>query len=396
MDTNTLTRELKRDQVNAFVLRKQHLTPDTKGKNVLEVVSDLAGLHAQVPTTPYLSLFARTKDFKREKLEHELYVTWRLVKLRGVRQTVFVMPRDLVAVLWAVTHAQVEKMSTRYMESLGVSAKEFEHWSKKIVKLLENQELSVAELKAQLETKVNLSAIVNLLCDQFVLLRGRPRHGWKDGTPRYVVRRETLPDVTLELTERSALVELVRRYLTAFAPVTESDIVWWTGLAKGKVRAALEALRDELVSVKLASEVGEFVMLEPDFEQLQKTKAPRVPTVALLPVLDSYVMGYKERNRYLNPTWTPYVFDRSGNATSTITVSGQIVGVWDFEDGNPPVVKLFLFEKVSKDVLKDIRAKAKEVGRFIAEAEVELRECTKMVSLLERTAGGYLSPLKGY
>ena len=46
MSTGTLAKELTQAQVNAFMLRKQHLTPDKKSRSVLEVISDLAGLQA--------------------------------------------------------------------------------------------------------------------------------------------------------------------------------------------------------------------------------------------------------------------------------------------------------------------------------------------------------------
>lgn len=46
-------------EVNRFVLHKQHLTADSPGDDVAQVVKDICVLHAQVPTTPYLSLLER-------------------------------------------------------------------------------------------------------------------------------------------------------------------------------------------------------------------------------------------------------------------------------------------------------------------------------------------------
>ena len=49
--------------------------------------------------------------------------------------------------------------------------------------------------------------------------------------------------------------------------------------------------------------------------------------MALLPVLDPTVMGWKERGFYLGPHG-PALFDRNGNAGTTAWVDGRIVGCW--------------------------------------------------------------------
>ena len=56
------------DEVNQFILDKQHLTEGSKGDDVMQVVKDVCALHAQVPTTPYLSLFQRMRDFNQKEV----------------------------------------------------------------------------------------------------------------------------------------------------------------------------------------------------------------------------------------------------------------------------------------------------------------------------------------
>jgi hypothetical protein len=84
--------------VNHFVSRKQHLTDDSWTDDIFQIVKDVGGLHATSPTTPYLSMFSRAKDFTREKLDEELYVKrnqhiWR--SLRGRQATL------LEAIVWS-------------------------------------------------------------------------------------------------------------------------------------------------------------------------------------------------------------------------------------------------------------------------------------------------------
>jgi hypothetical protein len=138
---------------------------------------------------------------------------------------------------------------------------------------------------------------------------------------------------------------------------------------------------------------GDFLLLHSD--ATMKRGAPtKSRVVNLLPALDSYIMGYMRRERFLSPQHRDKVFDRSGNAASTILLDGEVVGVWDFATDKKPSVKILLFEPVENSTLTEICSKAQEIGRFIADKEVTVKECDTMVPLPRRTAGGFMSPLK--
>ena len=61
------------DTVNQLILKKHHLTEDTKINDILRITNDLCGLHATETITPYLTLFARTNSFIKEDLDKLLY-----------------------------------------------------------------------------------------------------------------------------------------------------------------------------------------------------------------------------------------------------------------------------------------------------------------------------------
>jgi len=197
------------------------------------------------------------------------------------------------------------------------------------------------------------------------------------------------------MNEIEARTILVQQYLSSFGPVTENDTAWWTGLGKTKVQEALNNIQKQIVRVKISNLKGYFVLLHSDENLIKNTGFPEKRTVNLLPSLDPYLMGYKERERYLHPKHYDKVFDRSGNATSTILLDGRVVGVWDFTEDAGPLVKLFLFETMEQNVLRKIHLEAEKTGEFIADKRVQIKECTAMVPLTSRTAGGVMSPLKG-
>ncbi len=194
--------------------------------------------------------------------------------------------------------------------------------------------------------------------------------------------------------EEEARREVVKRYLAAFGPVSTVDISWWTGFTKTEIRGILEELDDDVTSILITGEDNRYFILNSDEKSLRTTRRGKKPIVNLLPFLDPYVMGYKDRKRYLDKKYNDYIFDRSGNAAASIMMDGDIVGVWDFEDKPKAMVKIYLFKKVIKDVKSEIRKKAQEIGSFIADSDVKVKECKSMKPLPKRTAGGFMSPLK--
>lgn len=76
-------------------------------------------------------------------------------------------------------------------------------------------------------------------------------------------------------------------------------------------------------------------------------------------------------------------------------LDGRVVGVWGFAEDTEPLVKLFLFEEFEGGVLREIYLKAQKTGKFIADKNVQIKECDIMVLLTRRTAGGVMSALKG-
>ena len=60
---------------------------------------DLVGLHSSDPATVVMSARARRPEATVEELEDALYETRTLVRLLGMRRTMFVVPRYLAGVI---------------------------------------------------------------------------------------------------------------------------------------------------------------------------------------------------------------------------------------------------------------------------------------------------------
>ena len=106
------------------------------------------------------------------------------------------------------------------------------------------------------------------------------------------------------------------------------------------------------------------------------------------------MVGYKERDRYMDQERLYNVFDKAGNPTSCILVNGRVTGVWDFEGRPEPVVKVHHFVPPPKAVVKAVSREAARIGSFMADGEVRVEERDAMVPLDERTTGSFMHPLK--
>lgn len=388
-------KEINEDQVISYCLKKQHLTEDTRINNIMKITEDIGGLHATSSTTPYLSLFARTKNFQREYLDNELYRKRHLGKVRYVRATIYVLPKEMIPIAFCSGRSTIKSYAEKYTEYHGISKKEYQRTSKQILDILKGKNKTLKEIKDALNINTKIAQIVNLLCDSGQLIRGLPKAGWKSNLHTYHRMDDYFPGLDLfSFKEKEAKKRLIRRYIDSFGPVTLDDISWWTKFTKTEIRRIMKELEDQVTLNEISDFKDPHFILTSQSKFLQSTKIGKEHTINLLPTLDPFVMGYKERERYLDLDYYEYVFDRSGNGVSSILVDGKIIGIWDFAEKPKPTVKLFFFESLKKDAKGKILLKAKNIGKFISQGEVQIKECKDMIPLPKRTAGAIMAPLK--
>jgi hypothetical protein len=383
------------DKVNSFCMKKHHLTRRSKIDDIVGIANDIGGLHATSSATMYLSLFVRMSNFEKEDLDRQLYTLKNLGKIRFVRGTMYVLSKEMIPIAYSATKGIFSSLSKKYAEHHGITDKEFKKASKQILKILGGNCMSTSEISQALNSKSSLSPVINLMCDSGLLIRSKPKAGWKSNLHTYQNMEEYFPEMDLfSIPEYEARKQVVLSYITCFGPVSTIDISWWTGFTKTEIRKIIEEIEKEITEVKISERSSRYFIINSDQVPLRSTKLSKKPLVTLLPLLDPYIMGYKVRDRYLDKKHYDNIFDRSGNATSCVLVNGKVTGVWGLEEKPEPIVKFFLFSKVIKDVKSEIRNMARDIGAFIIEGDVKVRECKKMTPLTKRTAGSFMAPLK--
>jgi hypothetical protein len=310
----------------------------------LRATRSVVALHASDPATPYLGLWARVAGTTTGDLDHELYGDRRLWRLHAMRRTLFVVPADEHSVFDAAATRAVAAAERRKLEGWlepELGAGRTTGWladveDRVLAALDGGRELLTAELTAavpELATPVTLgsgrwttrspvsSRLLFLLAMDGRLVRARPAGSWRSSQYRWADAASWFGPRAAPLDAADGRVELARRYLAAFGPVTLTDLRWWAGWTAAAARQALQRLG--AATVTLDGGADGFVLPA----DLEPSPAPERRTVALLPGLDPTPMGYKQRAWFLGPHGAA-VFDRNGNVGPTAWVDGRIVGGW--------------------------------------------------------------------
>jgi Winged helix DNA-binding domain len=333
---------------------RHRLTPGTQALDACDVADSVVALHSTDPASVFLSAAARMVDPTVDAIERALYDDRSLVRILGMRRTLFVVPVELVPIVHAAcTRAIAVTGRRRYaalMEQGGVTddgAAWLERVGEATMAAIERRgEAFGAQLSAdvpELRSKVSFGEgkkwagatsmttwVLTLLSADERIVRGRPRGSWLSSQYSWSPAPAWQADGERPLDTAAAQAELARRWLGRFGPGTLADLAWWTGWTKTAARTALAALG--AVEVDLADGTG---YVAPGDVEPEPTPEP---WVALLPALDPTAMGWTDRRFY--GADDKILYDRSGNIAPTVWSDGRVVGCWVQRGDGEIVVRL--------------------------------------------------------
>jgi hypothetical protein len=351
----------------------------------LDVARDLVALHSTDPATVYLSVAARAPVVPAD-LQRALYDERTLVRMLGMRRTVFVVPTDVAPVVQAACADAIAVNQRRLLLALLTEAKvaaDPAAWLDEVAAstlraLAARGEASAATLCAdepRLRTQVTVAEgkayggsfnittrVLFLLAAQGLIVRGRPGGSWLSTQYRWSTVDNWWPGGLPSVDTAPARAELARRWLAAYGPGTVADLKWWTGWTLTETRRALARL--DTVEVDLDGAPG--VVLESDVDGVPEEE----PRAVLLPALDPTVMGWAGRDWYLGGHASA-LFDRSGNAGPTVWWGGRIVGGWAQRADGTVVARLL--DRLDRSAARAVDAEAARVREWLGDVRVTPR-----------------------
>ena len=394
-----------------------------------EVAESLVALHATDPVTVYLSARARSRCAV-EDVDAALYDERAVVRMLGMRRTVFVVPAGLADVVQAACTDDVARRMRRQLEKDlaggGVGDGDTGGWLRSVedgvLRALAARgggatgaQLSADEprLRTQLVyapdksyggTAYITSRVLVLIAAEGRTIRGHRRGGWTSGQFEWF-----LPGAWLRGGERAGHVTGGDADAPRDARGADQNAILGAGAGAGSgsdlgagLGSGLDAgvARRELArrwltafgpglaadlqwwagwtGAQTKAALAALPVTEVDLDGQPgvaladdldfPADAPEV--TALLPALDPAPMGWQSRGWYLDPH-TPRLFDRTGNVGPTVWWAGRVVGGWAQRASGEVVYRLL--EDIGADGSAAVAAQAAALEAWLGPARVTPR-----------------------
>jgi len=360
VDRPVLTlRELNRAMLaRQLLLERAHI-------GVVTAIGRLAALQAQWSPSPYLALWSRLVDFRREKLwasieRHDV------IRARLMRGTLhLVSARDFYA--YAVATQDLQRGAwNRLQIGRGVDPKRVAALAIAFASRPRPKEEVLEHIRGRIGGA--LGGPFNWLVWRFVsahadLVTAPPGGHWEYGgtdapyvAARHWIARGKRPS------EEEALEILVRRCLSAFGPVTLADVAKFAGQAPARVRPALERMAGKLLT--FSDEAGRVLY---DLPRAARPSSEMDAPVRFLPRYDELLIAYQHRDRVIAPAHRQAIYSKNGIVEAVVLVDGFAAGTWGLVRAkNEAVLRVSAFARLAARERVAVDAEGDALLQFLA------------------------------
>jgi Winged helix DNA-binding domain len=330
-------------------------------RDPVEIARAIAGAQAQDVYAGPLTFRSRSRkvnarDIKRARTEERsLLRTW------VMRMTIHLIPTDDAGWWLPLFEPDIERWSRRRLAQLGMpKAKQDKALRVAARALADEGPLTRSEVRERIEAAgVRLTQQTGMHVALTAVVSGIACLGPDRGKQTCLVRREDWLGRTLSFDRTAALGELARRYLRGFAPATDRDFAYWSGLPLRDVRRGLQSISTEIEEVRVEDDV----MLAP------RGGLPRLPRggqVRMLGNFDTYLLGWKDRTFAVTGEHAIHVKEGGGGWIRPVIVEdGIVVGGWrSSRKGGRLEISLNLPKAERERLGAAIEAEVNDIARF--------------------------------
>jgi hypothetical protein len=357
---NTSDRVLTLRELNRATLARQMLL-ERENVSALEAVERLVALQAQVTSPPYVGLWTRLKDFRREELTR-LMQERRVVRATLMRATLQLMTADDYLLL----RPALQPALTRSMRSIagkrldGLNLDRLVEAARKFFE----EPRTFADLRpllSELEPPRDQSALAYAVRTQIPLVQVP-----SDGVWGYSGKAPfTIPERWFGRSPSGSegARDLVLKYLAAFGPATVRDVQTWSG--RTQLKQSVEEIKAELRTFR--DEKGN------ELFDLANAPLPPADTPAqprFVPDYDNLVLSHAERGRVVPDEYRKRVFLSAARVRATFLIDGFVRGAWKIEKkGKTAALLIEPFEPLSKANRNTLSGEGERLVRFMAEPQ---------------------------
>ena len=321
--------------------------------DTVTAIERLAGMQAQYSPSPYIGLWSRLRDFRREELESALAdnLVFKATLMRGTLHLVSARQFDLYR-LASRFPSHIWTDGLKQLVDLGIDV---DALRSEILASLDDRPLKRPELQRLFRHRIP-AELPDWVAFSVVIVVGATMNVAEDARFGHFAgstyRRAPVPEADPE----DAMRRVVESYLRAFGPASRGDLAGWLGRPVNIVAAALDSL--ELVT--FTTEDRRTLIDLPDAPRPDEgVKAP----VRFLPKWDNLLLAYERRERVLPEPLRRTVIRKNGDVLPTFLVDGVVAGAWDAPLKGKPAITLKPFAPIS---VRDRKAVEREAEALLA------------------------------
>jgi hypothetical protein len=370
--------DLTWSQVHAFRLSRHHLLGRAPKKDLARVVGDIGGAQAQLMSAAELQVGVRV-DCTVDDVRAALWKTKKLVKTWLMRGTLHLLPAVDLPVFTAALGARWMHPTKAWLKWTELSELELVALFEGIGQALADDPMTREELIAAVSKNRSLARserVQAILKSGWgtilkpVARKGLLCFGPSRGQSVTFVRPESWLGSWRVIDHDAALIEVGRRYLSAYGPATKDDFRRWLGQWSGVGKAVWAGLAAELTPVSIEGRRAD--VLTTDVRTIAKMADDSA--VHLLPGFDPYLMGHSSRDHMFDSAHRWKVSRVSGWISPVVLVGGRVVATWSHV-----VVKKTLrisvapFQRLAPRTVASIRARAHDLASTLGLMDVDVK-----------------------
>jgi hypothetical protein len=345
-------------ELNRATLARQLLL-DRSALAVVDAIEQLVGMQAQQASPPYIGLWTRLHEFRRDDLAHVI-ADRRVIKATLMRATLHL----LSAQDYWLLRKTLQPVFSYAAESIVKQREHVDFDTDDVLRVardyLVQEPRTFAEISAMLAAyrpDCDIGAMRYTVRTHLPLIQVPINTGWSyPGNPQF-----TLADTWLGQSAASDanLQLLVFRYLAAFGPATVTDIQTWSGLLK--LKDAIDALKPQL---RIYRDEQRRELL--DLPDMPLPDAETPAPVRFLPEYDNLLLSHHKRTRILNDQYRSLVYLPGLRVRATFLIDGFVHGAWKIEKQKQAATLLIEpFAAITPHQRAALATEAEQLVRFV-------------------------------
>lgn len=367
---------LRWEQVHAWRLAQHHLLERAPREQMLDVVSRICGIHAQMMSAAELSLWARVDGIKPDDVQSALWQERALVKSWFMRGTLHLLTAEDFPLYIGAFRTLDHFRKGAWLKYFKLTMEELDSIISGTHQTLNGSGQTREQLATAVAAYVGKPELAEHMRSGWgsllkpVSFQGYLCFGPSQGQNVTFVQPQAWLGDWQPVESSEALKTLARRYLMAYGPSKSDQFARWFGFQPSDGTRVFKSLGDELEPVDV--EGYKAVALAETIPAIAALDAAH--TVRLLPHFDVYTVVLSPQSAYdmVADEHRGRIYRPQAWISPVVLVDGRMVGVWGYDKKRSQIiVTIELFAPVSADVKQGIEAEAARLGTFF-DSPIEL------------------------